>query len=78
MGLEEPAAAKDFMRWIRSRPVYDEWFTSQQGYTCDATLDWEKHKAWDADPVMRPFHDLPRVGLPGRLCRTAPPGRLRW
>lgn len=66
-------AAKDFMRWICSRPVYDEWFTSQQGYTCGATLDWEKHKVWDADPVMRPFHDLPRVG---RLVGYAgPPNR---
>jgi len=66
-------AAKDFLRWIHSKPVYDEWFTSQQGYTCGATLDWEKHKVWDVDPVMRPFHNLPRVG---RLVGYAgPPNR---
>ena len=25
--------ARDFLRWIHSKPVYDQWFTSQQGYT---------------------------------------------
>ena len=23
--------AKDFLRWIHSKPVFDQWFTSQQG-----------------------------------------------
>ena len=32
-------AAKDFLRWIHSKPVFDQWFTSQQGYTCGATKD---------------------------------------
>ena len=31
--------AKDFLRWIHSKPVFDEWFTSQQGYTDGATND---------------------------------------
>jgi len=53
--------------------VFDEWFTSQQGYSCGATLEWEKHKVWDVDPVLKPFHNLPRVG---RLVGYAgPPGR---
>jgi multiple sugar transport system substrate-binding protein len=66
-------AAKEFLRWIHSKPVFDEWFTSQQGYTCGATLDWEKHKVWEADPVLKPFHDLPRQG---RLAGYAgPPNR---
>ena len=25
--------AKDFLRWMHSKPVFDQWFTSQQGYT---------------------------------------------
>jgi ABC-type glycerol-3-phosphate transport system substrate-binding protein len=66
-------AAKDFLRWIHSRPVFDQWFTSQQGYSCGATREWEKHKVWGADPVMEPFHDLP---LRGRLAGYAgPPAR---
>ncbi|MBV8826482.1 MAG: carbohydrate ABC transporter substrate-binding protein [Hyphomicrobiales bacterium] len=66
-------AAKDFLRWIHSKPVYGEWFHSQQGFTGGATRDWENDKMWDADPVMRPFHDLP---LSGRLAGYAgPPNR---
>jgi ABC-type glycerol-3-phosphate transport system substrate-binding protein len=65
--------AKDFLRWIHSKPVFGEWFTSQQGYTSGATRDWEKDKVWDADPVMLPFRDLP---LGGRLAGYAgPPNR---
>jgi multiple sugar transport system substrate-binding protein len=58
------AAAKNFLRWAHSKEAYDPWFTSQQGYTCGATRVWETHKVWDADPVLKPFHDLP---LKGRL-----------
>ena len=65
--------AKDFLRWVHSKPVYDEWFTSQQGYSDGATKDWEKDKVWDADPVLRPFRDIPPFG---RLAGYAgPPNR---
>src|SRR5216684_4451971 len=65
--------AKDFLRWIHSKPVYDEWFTSQQGYTCGATKEWEENKVWDVDPVLRPFRDIPPFG---RLAGYAgPPNR---
>jgi len=66
-------AAKDFLRWMHSKPVFEQWFASQQGYTCGATLDWETNKVWDVDPVLKPFHDLPRKG---RLAGYAgPPDR---
>ena len=66
-------AAKDFLRWTHSKPVYDQWFISQQGYTCGATKDWEKHAVWDVDPVLKPFQ-RPAVDRPaGRLCRAARP-----
>jgi ABC-type glycerol-3-phosphate transport system substrate-binding protein len=55
-------AAKEFLRWIASKEVFDQWFTSQQGYTDGATLDWEKHPVWNNDPVMLPFKDIPRTG----------------
>jgi ABC-type glycerol-3-phosphate transport system substrate-binding protein len=65
--------AKDFLRWIHSKPVYNEWFISQQGYSCGATKEWEKHKVWDVDPVLQPFRDLPPFG---RLAGYAgPPNR---
>jgi multiple sugar transport system substrate-binding protein len=65
--------AKDFLRWVHSKPVFDDWFTSQQGYSDGATKDWEKHKVWDVDPVLLPFRDIPPFG---RLAGYAgPPNR---
>ena len=55
-------AAKDFLRWAHSKEGFDPWFTSQQGYSCGATKVWETHKVWEADPVLKPFHDLPAKG----------------
>lgn len=65
--------SKDFLRWIHSKPVFDQWFVSQQGYTSGATKAWAEHAVWDADPVMKPFKDLPAAG---RLVGYAgPPNR---
>src|SRR5262252_1878185 len=38
--------AKDFLRWITSKEVFGQWFTSQQGYSDGATKDWEKDPVW--------------------------------
>src|SRR6516225_618777 len=66
-------AAKDFLRWVHSKPVFEQWFTSQQGYTDGATKYWEEDPVWNLDPVLLPFRDLPNVG---RLVGYAgPPGR---
>jgi multiple sugar transport system substrate-binding protein len=54
--------AKDFLRWVSSKPIFEQWFTSQQGYTVGATLVWEEDKVWTLDPVLLPFRDLPRKG----------------
>jgi ABC-type glycerol-3-phosphate transport system substrate-binding protein len=55
-------AARDFLRWVHSEPVFAEWFASQQGYADAATRMWEKDKLWDAEPVLLPFRDIPRLG----------------
>ena len=66
-------AAKDFLRWVSSKSIFEQWFTSQQGYSDGPTLMWEEDKVWEADPVLLPFRDLPRKG---RLMGYAgPPGR---
>jgi ABC-type glycerol-3-phosphate transport system substrate-binding protein len=66
-------AAKDFLRWVHSKPIYDQWFVSQQGYTSGVAKDWAKHPVWDIDPVLKPFRDLPAFG---RLAGFAgPPDR---
>jgi ABC-type glycerol-3-phosphate transport system substrate-binding protein len=55
-------AAKDFLRWVHSKPVFEAWFTSQQGYTDGATKVWENDPVWNVDPVMTPFKYLPGAG----------------
>jgi multiple sugar transport system substrate-binding protein len=66
-------AAGTFLKWIHSKPVFEEWFTSQQGYTDGATKFWKGDKVWSADPVLTPFKNLPDQG---RLTGYAgPPGR---
>jgi ABC-type glycerol-3-phosphate transport system substrate-binding protein len=65
--------AKDFLRWVHTKPVYSQWFTSQQGYTDGPTKDWEKDPVWEVDPILLPFRDLPKIG---RLVGYAgPPNR---
>ena len=44
-------AAKEFLRWVQSKPIFEQWFTSQQGYTDGATQYWEKTRVWSNDPV---------------------------
>src|ERR1051326_3380566 len=39
-------AAKEFLRWAHAKPIYDQWFTSQQGYTSGATKEWANHAVW--------------------------------
>jgi multiple sugar transport system substrate-binding protein len=58
---KDQEAARDFLRWVRSEPVFAEWFASPQGYSDAATRMWEKDKVWDADPVLLPFRDIPRL-----------------
>jgi len=57
-------AAKDFLRWAHSKPVYEKWFVSQKGFATPCTPEWEKHKVWGEDPVMEPYK------VAGRLART--------
>ena len=57
-------AAKDFLKWVHSKAVYEKWFVSQKGFATPPTAEWEKHKVWDEDPVMLPYK------VAGRLGRT--------
>jgi multiple sugar transport system substrate-binding protein len=59
-------AAKDFLRWITSKDVYQAWFDSQQGYSVGATTVWENDPLWKKDPIMAPFRTAARSGrFPG-------------
>ena len=66
-------AAKEFMRWMSSKPIFEKWFVSQKGFASGPTTDWEKHPLWNEDPVMQPFRSAVRTG---RLMGYAgPPSR---
>jgi len=66
-------AAKEFIRWMSSKPIFEKWFVSQQGFAIGSTTDWEKHPLWTQDPVMLPFRSAARSG---RLMGYAgPPNR---
>ena len=56
------AAAKQFLRWISSKEIFDKWFVSQQGYTAGPTKVWENHHVWSVDPVLAPFKQIPVTG----------------
>jgi multiple sugar transport system substrate-binding protein len=59
-------AAKQFLRWISSKDVYQKWFNSQEGYSVGATPIWEQDPLWNKDPVMLPFRAAARAGrFPG-------------
>ena len=59
-------AGKEFLNWIVSKPVYQKWFDSQQGYSVGATTIWEEDPLWQKDPVMLPFRSAARAGrFPG-------------
>jgi multiple sugar transport system substrate-binding protein len=55
-------AAKKMLAWIHTKPVFEQWFTSQQGYTAGATTDYENDPVWTIDPVMAPFKNIPKSG----------------
>jgi len=66
-------AAKEFLKWIHTPANYEKWFLSQKGYSTPPTAQWEKHKMWEADPVMAPFKIAAKLGLsPGY---AGPPNR---
>ena len=68
-------AAKDFLRWFRSKEIYDEWFISQQGFSVGPTKVWQDHKMWQIDPVMLPYRTAAQsgrfAGYAGPAGRTA-------
>jgi len=63
---KQQKAARDFLSWITSKPIYQTWFNSQQGYSVGATTVWEDDPIWKNDPVMALFRQAGRSGqFPG-------------
>jgi multiple sugar transport system substrate-binding protein len=55
-------AAIDFLRWFHSKDVYEQWFTSQQGFSVGSTKMWEDDPVWKIDPIMAPFRKAAESG----------------
>ena len=55
-------AAKKFLTWAHSKPVFEGWFKTQQGYTAGATKTYEDDPVWKVDPVLEPFKKIPVTG----------------
>jgi len=55
-------AAKEFLSWFQSKDVYEQWFTSQQGFSVGSTKVWEQDPLWKIDPVMAPFRTAAESG----------------
>jgi multiple sugar transport system substrate-binding protein len=71
-------AAKQFLRWAHTPANYEKWVVVQKGFAVAPTTQWEKHKMWDADPVMLPFKAASRqgrhmgfAGAPGKQAAEA-------
>ena len=62
-------ATKEFVRWIGSKEIFEQWFISQKGFSVGPTTNWEKHKLWDNDPIMLPF----RTAAKSRFAAYAGP-----
>ncbi len=65
--------AKEFIRWVSSKPIFEKWFISQKGYTVGSTTDWEKHPLWNEDPIMLPFRSAAHGGR--MVGYAGPPNR---
>jgi ABC-type glycerol-3-phosphate transport system substrate-binding protein len=74
----DPKPAKDFLRWVSSKPVFEQWLVSQQGLSNGPTQVFAGESLWKADPALLPFRDAPKAarlagyaGLPGRAAAAA-------
>ena len=65
--------AKEFLSWVHSKPVFEQWFTSQQGYTAGATKDLRERSGVEQGPGAGAVPRDSRDRAPGRLCRAAEP-----
>jgi multiple sugar transport system substrate-binding protein len=57
---KNPSLAKDFLRWLHSKDVFEPWFLAEKGYAVGLTRAWEEHPMWQQDPVMVAFRNAGR------------------
>jgi len=53
--------AKDFLKWLHSKEIFEPWFLSMKGFSVGSTKAWEEHAMWKEDPVMLPYRTAARA-----------------
>ncbi len=56
-------AAKDLLRFIHKKEIYDQWFSTGLGFYTPGTKVWESHELWKKDPIMAPYAVAGSQGL---------------
>ncbi|MDR7492948.1 MAG: extracellular solute-binding protein [Armatimonadota bacterium] len=51
--------AKEFLRWMHRREVYERWFTVNEGYSVGPARVWEEHPMWTR--IDRPMQTMRRA-----------------
>jgi multiple sugar transport system substrate-binding protein len=68
-------AAKDFVRFLMSKDIYEKYILVQKGYGLGATPDWENHPFWKQDAAVEPYRLNAKFGRnfgwPGPFDRKA-------
>ena len=64
-------AAKKFLAWVHTKPVFEQWFTSQQGYTVRRHENVGRPPGVERRPGPGSVQEGPGYRPPDRLCREA-------
>ncbi|HKI98118.1 MAG TPA: extracellular solute-binding protein [bacterium] len=54
--------AKEWLRFLLRHDNYERFFVSSGGFAQGISAEWEHHKLWDQDPVMKPYSELSKYG----------------
>jgi multiple sugar transport system substrate-binding protein len=68
-------AGKALLRWLHAPANYERWLKTHKGAVLGATMNWERIRMWQEDPVMSPYRLAARLGqtpgYPGRASAGA-------
>ncbi len=65
--------AKDFLRWISSKDIFEQWFTTSRATPTGRRPYWEEDKVWGVDPVSAAVQGHPAHRAVDGLCGAAGP-----
>jgi multiple sugar transport system substrate-binding protein len=69
------ALAKDFLRWLHQKDIYEQWFQVNEAYSVGATNAWEDNPMWSK--VDRPLRVFQRAARKIRMYGYAGPSTAK-